>query len=125
MSEKIKKQYGVWINSNHAIIVGRENEGDGKFIILGKESNGGEQSNSNENAGNNSKHDAQIKLFKDITSHMQNVDDLHITGTGVAQEQFKHYLAEAPQYKNTTTVLSTSNEMSNDSLVEFIASKFQ
>ena len=125
MSEKIKKQYGVWLNSNHAIVVGRENEGNGDFKILGEESTDSTSSNSNENTGNNAERGAQLKLFKNITSHMQNVDELHITGTGVAQEQFMRYLSETPQYKKTVTVKSTSNEMSNESLVEFIAGQFE
>jgi stalled ribosome rescue protein Dom34 len=125
MSEKIKKQFGVWINSNHAIVVGRKPDGDGKFEVLGKETSEESHSNSNENTGNNAERGAQLKLFKNITAHMQNVDELHITGTGVAQEQFMHYLSETPQYKNTVTINSTSNEMSSESLVEFITGKFK
>ena len=125
MSEKIKKQFGVWLNSNHAIVVGRENEGEGNFKILGEEFSDGNSSNSNENTGNNAERGSQLKLFKSITAHMQNVDELHITGTGVSQEQFIHYLSETPQYKKTVTEKSTSNEMSKERLVEFIAEKFQ
>lgn len=124
MSEKIKKQFGVWLNTNHAIIVGREEEENSDFKIIGEEFSEGTHKNSNENTGNNAVHNAQLKLFKNITSHMQNVDELHITGTGVAQEQFMHYLSETPHYKKTVTKLSTSNEMSKESLVEFIAGKF-
>ena len=124
MSEKIKKQFGVWLNSNHAIVVGRENDGSGDFAILGEEFADGTSKNTSENTANNSERGALLKLFKSITSHMQNVDELHITGTGVAQEQFMHYLSETPQYKKTVTVKSTSNEMSKESLVEFIAAKF-
>jgi stalled ribosome rescue protein Dom34 len=124
MSEKIKKQFGVWLNSNHAIVVGRENEGNGDFAIVGEEFADSTSKNSSENTGNNAERGSLLKLFKSITSHMQNVDELHITGTGVAQEQFMHYLSETPQYKKTVTVKSTSNEMSKESLVEFIAAKF-
>jgi len=125
MSEKIKKQFGVWLNTNHAIVVGRENEGDGDFKILGEEFAEDSTIHSNENTGNNAERGAQLKLFKNITSHMQNVDELHITGTGVAQEQFMHYLSETPQYKKTVTVKSTSNEMSKERLVEFISGQFK
>jgi hypothetical protein len=30
---------------------------------------------------------------------MQNVDELHVTGTSIAQEQFINYLNETAQYK--------------------------
>src|SRR6186997_3100365 len=125
MSEKIKKQFGVWLNSNHAIIVGKEDEANAGFKIIGEEFSKDTPNNSNENTGNNAVRNSQLKLFKSITSHMQNVDELHITGTGVSQEQFIHYLSETPQYKKTVTEKSTSNEMSKESLVEFITEKFQ
>ena len=125
MSEKIKKQFGVWLNSNHAIIVGKEDEAKANFKIIGEEFLKDAPNNSNENTGNNAVRNSQLKLFKSITSHMQNVDELHVTGTGVSQEQFIHYLSETPQYKKTVTEKSTSNEMSKESLVEFIAEKFQ
>ena len=125
MSEKIKKQFGVWLNSNHAIIVGKEDEANADFKIIGEEFSKETPNNSNENTGNNAVRNSQLKLFKSITSHMQNVDELHITGTGVSQEQFMHYLSETPQYKKTVTEKSTSNEMSKESLVEFITEKFQ
>ena len=125
MSEKIRKQFGVWLNSNHAIIVGRENDESADFTIIGEEFSESNVNNSNENTGNNAERGAQLKLFKSIASHMQNVDELHITGTGVAQEQFMHYLAETPQYKKTVTEKSTSNEMSKEGLVEFISGKLK
>jgi hypothetical protein len=55
---------------------------------------------------------------------MQNVDEVHVTGTGDAQEQFIKYLAETPQYKNATTIASTSNKMSDEKLIEFVAAQF-
>ena len=55
---------------------------------------------------------------------MQNAEEVHLTGTGTAQEQLMHYMAETPQFKNTITRESTSNKMSNENLVEFIAEKF-
>ena len=55
---------------------------------------------------------------------MENVDEVHVTGTGDAQEQFIHYLADTPQYKNTVTKESTSNKMSDEKLIEYISSQF-
>jgi hypothetical protein len=49
---------------------------------------------------------------------------VHITGTGTAQEQFIHFLAETPQFKNTITTESTSNPTSDEGLVELISGKF-
>ena len=124
MSEKNKKQFGVWMDSHHATIVGRENVDSGQFVVLGHEKMDGQGSNSNENAANNAERDLLHKLFKNITAHMQNVDELHVTGTGTAQEQFIKYLKETPQYKNVAATESTSNKMSDESLIEYVAGQF-
>ena len=124
MSEKSKKQFGVWMDSHHATIVGKENVDSGDFVVLGHEKEEGQGGNSNENAANNAERDSLHKLFKSITAHMQNVDELHVTGPGTIQEQFIKYLSETAQYKNVETKKSSSNKMSDESLIEYVASQF-
>ena len=124
MSEKSKKQFGVWMDSHHATIVGRENTDSGDFVVLGHETVDGQGYNTSENAANNADRDLLRKLFKSITAHMQNVDELYVTGTGTVQEQFINYLSETPQYKNVITTESTSNKMSDESLTEYFSAQF-
>ncbi len=124
MSVKNKKQFGVWMDSQHAIVVGRENVDSGNFVILAHPNAPRQEGNSNENASNNSEKGSLQKLFKEITSHMQNVDEVHVTGTGSVQEQFIKYLAETAQYKNAVTKESTSNKMSDEQLIEYISAQF-
>jgi stalled ribosome rescue protein Dom34 len=123
MSQKNKKQFGVWMDNHHAVIVGQVNEASA-FSVLGHAENAGAQSNSNEKNAQNDAKTLQVKFFKEITSHMQNAEEVHVTGTGTAQEQFIHYLAETPQFKNTATNESTSNKMSDEKLVEYMDGKF-
>ena len=125
MSERNKKQFGIWMDSHQAIIVGRENLETGNFVVIASEKNAGDTGNSNENASNNNERKLQQVFFKEISAHMQNIDELHVTGTGQVQEQFIRYMAETPQYKNTIAKHSTSNKMSEDKLVEFIDAKFK
>ncbi|CAH0336411.1 hypothetical protein DNC80_08375 [Flavobacterium sp. SOK18b] len=124
MSQNSKKQFGVWMDSHHATIVGRENVDSGDFLVLGHETVDGQGYNTSENAANNAERDQLRKLFKSITAHMQNVDELHVTGTGTAQEQFINYLSEIPQYKNVVATESTSNKMTDQSLVEYFTAQF-
>ena len=56
---------------------------------------------------------------------MQNAEEVHVTGTGTIQEQFIHYLADTPQFKNTVAKETTSNKMSDENLIKFIAEKFE
>jgi stalled ribosome rescue protein Dom34 len=125
MSERNKKQFGIWMDSHQAIIVGRENLETGNFVVIASEKNAGDTGNSNENASNNNERKLQQVFFKEISAHMQNIDELHVTGTGQVQEQFIRYMAETPQFKNTVAKHSTSNKMSEDKLVDFIDAKFK
>ena len=124
MSVKNKKQFGVWMDSHHATVVGKENTEEGDFKILAHIKSAGQGGNSNENAANHAEIGATHKMFKEITSHMQNVDEIHVTGTGDIQEQFIKHLADTAQYKNAVAKDSTSNKMSDEKLVEYISSKF-
>lgn len=124
MTVKNKKQFGVWMDSHHATVVGREHVDSGAFVMLTHAENAGKESNSNEYTANNQEKTATHKFFKELTSHMQNAEEIHVTGTGTIQEQFIHYLAETPQFKNTVAKESTSNKMSDEKLIEFIAQKF-
>lgn len=124
MSGKNKKQFGVWMDSHHATITGRENLVDGDFVILGQVSNAGSDRNSNENASNNQEITKTHQFFKAIADKMTNLDEVHVTGTGQIQAQFIQFLADTPQYKNAEASESTSNKMSDDKLVEFITSHY-
>ena len=124
MSGKNKKQFGVWMDSHHATIVGREQVDAGNFVVIAHTKNNSQGSNSNENASNNSEKTQQQKFFKEIGSHMQNVDEMYVTGTGKEQEQFIRFLSETPQFKNVVAKESTSNKMSDEKLVEYMTAYF-
>ncbi|MDQ3049283.1 MAG: hypothetical protein M3Q95_00210 [Bacteroidota bacterium] len=119
-----QKQFGVWMDNHHAAVVGSENEESDSMKIIAHVKGEATSSNSSENASNNQVKTLQGKFFKEIASHMVNATHIHVTGTGQVQEQFIHFLADSPQFKNSKTVESTSNKMSDDKLVDFIKSKF-
>ena len=77
MSSKNKKQFGVWMDSHQATIVGRQNVDAGDFVVLARTKNSGAGSNSNENASNNAEKSLLQRFFKEITSHMQNVEEVN------------------------------------------------
>lgn len=124
MAVKNKKQFGVWMDTQHAIVVGRDESEAGNFVILGHEQSDGSEGNSNERSANNAEINSLHKMFKSISSHMQNVDEIHVTGTGTAQEQFIKYLANVPQFKNAIATESTSNKMSDENLLEYITTRY-
>ena len=112
------------MDAHNATIVGREPADSTDFVVLAHVKNAGQGGNSNENAANNAEKTLQQKFFKEITSYMQNMEEVHITGTGDTQEQFIKYISSTPQFKNTVAKESTSNKMSDEKLMEFISAKF-
>ncbi|MEO6546976.1 MAG: hypothetical protein ABIN94_03225 [Ferruginibacter sp.] len=124
MSGKSKKQFGVWMDSQHATIAGRKDIDSGDFTVLGHVKNNGASGNSNENAANNQAIALLQKFFKEILVSMPNVDEIHVTGTGQVQEQFIKFLGDTPQYKNVQASESTSNKMSDDQFLVFVTKHF-
>lgn len=114
-----QKKFGVWMDSHHATVVSEVSEGN-EFTVLGHVEASSKSATAERNA-NNQDQDILQKYFKEISKHLTNATHVHITGTGVAQEQFIHYLADTAAFKNTKTSESTSNKMSDEKLVEYIA----
>lgn len=123
MSQKNKKQFGVWMDTHQATVVGRLEEDALNFSVVGYAGDAVAESSLNEQERHEAK-TSMNKFFKEIASHMVNAEEVHVTGTGKSQEQFIHYLADTPQFKNTTATESTSNKMSEEKLGEYIAAKF-
>jgi stalled ribosome rescue protein Dom34 len=124
MTQKNKKQFGVWMDTHHATIVGRVTAETEDFTVLAVAGNAGAEHNTSEKNQNNDERTLQHKFFKEILSHMQNAEEVHLTGTGTSQEQLMRYMADTPQFKNTVTQESTSNKMSDENLVAYIDAKF-
>ena len=123
MSEKTKKQYGVWMDTHHATVIGNYPDAIA-FTVIGRAKNPGVGSNSSENAANNLEITLAHKYFKEIGILMLNAEEVHVTGSGTIQEQFMHYLAEIPKFKKTKVSESTSEPMSDEKLVEFFTGHF-
>ncbi|MEO8068262.1 MAG: hypothetical protein ABI599_11270 [Flavobacteriales bacterium] len=124
MTTHNKKQFGVWMDAHNATVAGKGSPESKDFVVLGHVKNPGAERNSNENAANHQEIALTHKFFKDIAAMMPNVDEIHVTGTGQVQEQFIHFLADTPQYKNTVSTESTSNKMGDQQLTAFFGKHF-
>lgn len=111
------------MDTRHATVVSKDDDTQGQFKVIANVKGESDHGNSNEQTGNNHKRTLTSQFFKEIASHMPNVDVLHLTGTGQVQEEFAHYLAETAQYKNTVITDSTANRMSDEALLEYFAGR--
>lgn len=118
-----QKKFGVWMDTQQATIVSSDNQGAGSLVIIAHVNGEVVTHNSSEKNEHNDKRTLQLKFFKEISSHLQNATYLHATGTGQVQEQFIHYLAATPQFKNLKMEESTANKMSDEKLVDFFSAK--
>ena len=112
------------MDTHHATVVGRANATAEDFTVLGIAGNAGAEHNTSEKNEHNDERTLQHKFFKEILSHMQNAEEVHLTGTGTSQEQLMRYMKDTPQFKKTVTQESTSNKMSDENLAAYIAAKF-
>lgn len=112
------------MDSHQASVVGNGDTADGPFLLLAHVKGEGSSQNSDEYTANNHEKTVLAKFFKEIASHLVNATHIHVTGTGQVQEQFIHYLADTPQFKNSKTDESTSNKMSDEKLVAYITDQF-
>lgn len=123
MTEKTKKRFGVWMDAHSATVVGCNPSGT-EFMVIGQAKSPVQGGNSNENAANHREITLVQKYFKEIGRQLVNAEEVHLTGTGTMQEQFKHYLAEQAQFKKTVVTESTCNAMSDQKLVELVSGHF-
>lgn len=105
------------------IVAGNETAENGAPAIVAHVNGEDVTPNTSEKHEHHQQKTVQAKFFKEITTHLQNATRVHITGTGQVQEQFMHYLAGTPQFKNTKTDESTSNKMSDEKLLAFFSEK--
>ena len=124
MTTHHKKQFGVWMDTQHATIAVKDSPESKDFVILGHVKNPGAERNANENAANHQEIALTHKFLKEIAAMMPNIDEIHVTGTGQVQEQFIHFLADTPQYKNVVSSESTSNRMGDEQLAPFFGKHF-
>lgn len=118
-----QKQFGVWMDNHHATVVGSNDTEGSALVVITHVTGEIVSQNSNEKNANNHEKTIQAKFFKEIASYITNASHVHVTGTGQAQEQFIHYLKDTPQFKNIKTAESTSNKMSEERLLEYIAAR--
>lgn len=124
MSPKNRKQFGVWMDTHHATVIGRADPGSRSFAVVGHAGNPRSSGDPDEKTAHHHDQAALHRFFKEIASHLTNADEVHVTGTGTAQEQFIHFLADTPQFRNTATTEDTSIRMSDEDLVELVTGRF-
>ncbi len=116
---------GLWLDTQKAIITSNhDGQNASEFRILDTVIRDVQHGNSSENAGNNSDQTTTAKFFKEIDHLLENTEELYITGPGTAQEELKNYLHDTAQFKNLKISVDSSQQMSNEQLLDAVKSHF-
>jgi hypothetical protein len=84
------------MDTHHATVVGRARPDASDVSVLGSAGNAGATPTSSEKNEHNDEKTLQHKLYKEIVTHMQNAEEVHLAGTGTSQEQFMRFMSDYP-----------------------------
>lgn len=120
-----KKLAGLWIDSHKAVVVKNHDAQNAfKFFLCSPVKATIQHGNSSENAGNNAEQTNKIKFFKEVEHLLTNSQEVLITGSGNIQEELKHYLHDTAQFKDLKISLETSQQMSDEQVLETVKAHF-
>ncbi len=116
---------GIWLDQTRAFVVKNHNGQEvGELQPADQVTAVIQQGNSNENTGNNAEITNKHKFFKNIIEQLTNTEDLYITGPGTIQEELKAYLADTAQYKDLKVTLDTSQQMTEQQLLDAVKKQY-
>jgi stalled ribosome rescue protein Dom34 len=120
-----KKLAGLWMDKEKAIVVKNHDAQNAfKFFLCSPVKATIQHGNSSENAGNNAEQTNKAKYFKEIEHLLINSEEVLVTGPGTIQEEFKNHLNDTAQFKNLKVILETSQQMSEDQVLELVKEHF-
>ena len=123
MSEK--NLAGLWIDQTKAVVVKNHDAQNAfKFFLCSPVKAVIQHGNSSANAGNNAEQTNKAKFFKEVEHLLTNSEEVLITGPGTIQEELKHYLQDTAQFKNLKITLESSQQMSDEQVLETVKSHF-
>ena len=119
MKPNTPKQYaGVWLDSQHAIIMAHNPESDnGDYSIhdkvAAKTYHGGKGEHGMHNADQANLH----QYFKSLASLLLKYDEILIFGPGKSQEQFVNYLKEDSNFSNKAITLDSAKHLTDPQML--------
>lgn len=125
--EHPEKLAGVWLDHHEAHIISNH---DGRTVsalrvkghVTSDTHSGGHGS---EYTANNAKVNALHKFFNEILHELTNTDELHLLGTGIAQEQLIHYVKGISQWKKMKVTEESTGKLNAAQALDKVATHFQ
>ena len=123
--EKSEKLAGVWLDHHEAHIISNH---DGQEVnslqIKGHVKSHEHGRYGSEFKAHNSKTNDLHKFFNEIMGHLTNTQELYLLGTGTAQEELTHYLANIPQWKKLKVTDEPTGKMTAEMVLNKVSDHF-
>ena len=124
MKQKLQKQHvGVWLDTQHAIIIANGEEQD--YSILNKVKVAEHQGSGSEHSMNNSKQTESLKYFKTLSTQLMPYDEILLFGPGKSQEQFQHHLKEDVQFNSKEISIDSSDHLTDPQMIARVRDFFK
>lgn len=119
MKHNTTKQYaGVWLDSQHAIIMAHNPENDnGDYSIHDKVSAKTYHGGKGEHGMNNADQANMHQYFKSLASLLLKYDEILIFGPGKSQEQFVNFLKEDSNFVNKQITLDSAKHLTDPQML--------
>ncbi len=118
MKEHNPKQYaGVWLDSQHAMILAQSENENGDFAILDKVRAGEYHGGKGEHAMNNADQSNNLKYYKSIANLLLKYDEILVFGPGKSQEQLLNFLKENAQFNNKKISIDNSKHLTDPQMI--------
>ena len=118
MKHQNPKQYaGVWLDSQHAMILAQSENEDGNYAICDKVRAGEYHGGKGEHAMNNADQANNQKYFKTIANLLHKFDGILVFGPGKSQEQFINFLKDDDQFNNKQISIDSAKQLTDPQMI--------
>lgn len=126
MKYQSKKVAGVWIDHQHAFIIGNEDfKSQGDYAVIKKITSKHHADHSSSEDAHHHKVEQEIKhMYASVADEIQPVDAIFITGPGNAQEEFRNFLMKERKFQEKEIALGTSDHPTDNQRVAEVRKHF-
>lgn len=119
MKSSVPKQTaGVWLDSQHAIIMaGNPESENGEYSIQAKASSNTYHGGKGEHAKNNADQSNLQQYFKSVANLLLKYDEILLFGPGKSQEQFLNFLNEDAHFQNKQITLDSAKHLTDAQMI--------
>lgn len=112
-----KQHAGVWLDSQHALILAQPENEKGEYAVRDKVRAGEYHGGKGEHAMNNADQASNLKYFKSIATLLHKYDEILVFGPGKSQEQLVNFLKQDDQFNDKKISIDSSKQLTDPQMI--------